>query len=114
GRRRGAGAGLGPRLGAGPALMALTGRVPLLVLLGLVPVVLRPSDGTVWLWLLAVLLLVAVDWLLAPRPAGLEVSRRPPGTVRLGDAAESVLVVHNAGSRAIRTVIRDAWQPSAG
>ncbi|GAB2887100.1 DUF58 domain-containing protein [Nocardioides pacificus] len=94
--------------------MALTGRVPLLVLLGLVPVVLRPSGGTVWLWLLAVLLLVAADWLLAPRPAGLEVSRRPPGTVRLGDRAQSVLVVHNAGSRTLRAVVRDAWQPSAG
>ena len=44
-------------LGAGPALrctVAISGRVPLLLLLGLVPVVLRPSMGTVWLWLLAV------------------------------------------------------------
>src|SRR5690606_37665476 len=45
---------------------------------------------------------------------GLEVSRRPPGTVRLGDRAQSVLVVHNAGSRTVRAVVRDAWQPSAG
>jgi hypothetical protein len=48
--------------------MAISGRVPLLVLLGLVPVVLRPSFGTMWLWLLAVTLVVLADWLHAPRP----------------------------------------------
>ncbi|HWO51428.1 MAG TPA: hypothetical protein VNN23_07520 [Ornithinibacter sp.] len=52
--------------------MAISGRVPLLVLLGLVPVVLRPTFGTMWLWLLAVALVVAVDFLLAPRPEVLE------------------------------------------
>ena len=74
GRRRGRGARHRARLGAGPPLsvaMVITGRVPLLLLLGLVPVVLRPEArarsgcGCSWsrCWSLA-------DWLLAP--AGVE------------------------------------------
>ena len=46
--------------------MVISGRVPLLLLLGVVAVVLRPSGGTVALWLLAVALLVGADLLLAP------------------------------------------------
>ena len=83
--------------------MAISGRVPLLVLLGLLPVVLRPSFGTMWLWLLAVALAVAVDVLLAPKPALLEITRRPTAPVRMGDPTSSTLVVANptgAGSPA--------------
>jgi uncharacterized protein (DUF58 family) len=93
--------------------MALTGRVPLLGLLGLVAVVLRPLPSTVSLWLLLVVLLVGLDLLLAPRPAALTVVRRPTPATRTGDAAESVLEVANTG-RPVRGVLRDAWQPSAG
>jgi hypothetical protein len=40
--------------------MVISGRVPLLLLLGLLPVVLRPAMGTVWLWVTyALLVLVA-------------------------------------------------------
>jgi uncharacterized protein (DUF58 family) len=94
--------------------MAITGRVPLLLLAGLVAVVLRPTAGTVWLWLLLVLLLGAVDLLLAPRPAALSFVRRPSGTVRTGHPAETVLVVANTSSRSVRGLVRDAWQPTAG
>ncbi|WP_139977664.1 DUF58 domain-containing protein [Nocardioides litoris] len=94
--------------------MAITGRVPLLVLLGLVAVVLRPGAGTVWLWLLLVLLLGLADWLLAPRPAALTFVRRPVGTVRQGHPAQAVLVVANPTGRTMRGVVRDAWQPTAG
>src|SRR3954452_3999497 len=45
--------------------VTITGRVPLLLLLGVVAVVLRPEFSTVWLWLFVVLLLVAADLLLA-------------------------------------------------
>ena len=48
--------------------MAITGRVPLLLLLGLVAVLLRPEGSTVFLWLLVVLALVGADWLLALSP----------------------------------------------
>ena len=94
--------------------MVLRGRVPLLLLLGLVPVVLRPTMGTVWLWVLAVGLLVTVDWLLAPPPRVLALDRAPVGTVRLGHPTETVLLATNTGSRAVRAELRDAWQPTAG
>ncbi|KAA1419069.1 DUF58 domain-containing protein [Nocardioides humilatus] len=94
--------------------MVISGRVPLLVLLGVVAVVLRPSGGTVVLWLLAVALLVAADLLLAPTSAAAGITRRPPGTVRLGDPAESRLTLTNEGRRALRLQVRDAWQPTAG
>ncbi len=94
--------------------MAISGRVPLLVLLGLVPVVLRPSFGTMWLWLLVVAVAVAVDALLAPRPDVLEITRRPTPTVRLGQPAASTLVVANPSGRTITGLLRDAWQPTAG
>ncbi|GAA1476664.1 DUF58 domain-containing protein [Nocardioides aestuarii] len=94
--------------------MALTGRVPLLLLLGIVPVVLRPAWSTAWLWLLAVLVLVVVDWLAAPPPTLLRVVRRGGGSVRLGEGTTTTLVVEATGGRRVRAVLRDAWQPTAG
>ena len=94
--------------------MVLRGRVPLLLLLGLVPVVLRPSMSTVWLWVLAVGLLVLADWLLAPAPGVVALDRSPVAPVRLGHPAESVLLATNTGSRPVRADLRDAWQPTAG
>jgi len=94
--------------------MVISGRVPLLLLLGVVAVVLRPSGGTVVLWLLAVALFVGADLLLAPSTAAAGLARRPPGTVRLGTPAESALTVANDGDRTLRLEVRDAWQPTAG
>lgn len=92
--------------------MALTARVPLLLLLGLVPVVLRPTPGTAWLWVLVVALLVALDLLLAAPPASLDLERRPTDPVRTGESTSTVLLAR-ARVR-IRAVVRDAWQPTAG
>ena len=94
--------------------MAISGRVPLLLLLGFVPVVLRPLPSTVWLWLLVVLLVGVADLLLAPRPSALALARPPVGTVRTGDPTATRLEVTNESSRSVRAVVRDAWQPSAG
>lgn len=94
--------------------MSISGRVPLLLLLGVVPVVLRPSNGTVWLWVLAVALLVGLDLLLAPSPAALAVERAEVGSVRLGHPTETRLTITNRGSRRARGLLRDAWQPTAG
>lgn len=94
--------------------MTITGRVPLLLLLGVVPVVLRPAASTVWLWLLLLALLAGLDRLLAVSPRVLSVTRRDVGSVRTGQPAASVLLLHNTGSRRIDGVLRDAWQPSAG
>ncbi|HXH76869.1 DUF58 domain-containing protein [Nocardioides sp.] len=94
--------------------MVITGRVPLLLLLGLVPVVLRPAMSTVWLWFLLVAVATVVDWLLAVKPQSLTIERGDIGSTRLGHEAESRLTVGNLGTRPVRAVLRDAWQPSAG
>jgi len=94
--------------------MSISGRVPLVLLLGVVPVALRPSTGTVWLWVLAVGLLVGVDLLLAPSPGVLAVDRPEVGSVRLGHPTQTRLVVTNRSARRMRGVLRDAWQPTAG
>ncbi len=94
--------------------MAITGRVPLLLLLGLAAVLLRPGGSTVLLWLLVVLVLVGIDLFLAPSPRSLTVERVAPGRVRVGDAATSVVALGNPGRRRPSLVVRDAWQPSAG
>lgn len=94
--------------------MAISGRVPLLLLLGMIPVVLRPAVGTVGLWFLVVLLLCLVDWLLAPHRTALSFARDPVGPVRLGDPTESVVAVNNTSGHRVRALVRDAWQPTAG
>lgn len=94
--------------------MVVSGRVPLLLLLGLVPVVLRPGMGTMWLWVLATALVVLLDWALAPAPAAVGFERRPLAAVRMGQPTETSLLVTNVSSRRVRALVRDAWQPSAG
>jgi uncharacterized protein (DUF58 family) len=94
--------------------VAITGRVPLLLLLGLVAVVLRPTVGTIWLWLLAVVVVVALDVALAPAPGTISVERLPVDRVRAGQESASTLVVGNDGSRRTALLVRDAWQPTAG
>ncbi|ABL83409.1 MULTISPECIES: DUF58 domain-containing protein [unclassified Nocardioides] len=94
--------------------MAISGRVPLLLLLGVAAVLLRPGMGTVWLWVLAVALLVAADLLLAPAPERLSFERPAVGTVLLGQPTETRLVACNVSRRRVRGTLRDAWQPSAG
>lgn len=94
--------------------MVLSGRVPLLLLLGVVAVVLRPGAGTVWLWLLVVVLLAVADRLLAPAPTSLTLVREPTAPVRLGDPTATRVVATNGSRRRVRALVRDAWQPTAG
>ncbi|HET6151944.1 MAG TPA: DUF58 domain-containing protein [Marmoricola sp.] len=94
--------------------MTITGRVPLLLLAGVLPVVLRPTLSTAWLWVLIVLLAVAGDWWGAPRPEVLGFTRSPDPRVRVGEACETVLVATNTGRRRLVGIVRDAWQPTAG
>ena len=94
--------------------MAVTGRTVLLALLGLVFVVLRPQQSSVWLWLALVGVLVALDLLSAPSPKKLALSREPVESVRLGESTTTSLLVRNPTGRTLHALIRDAWQPSAG
>jgi uncharacterized protein (DUF58 family) len=94
--------------------VAISGRLVLLAAAGLAPVLLFPG----WLTVLAVLLvlgaLVLLDVLLAAALQQVSVERSAPANVTLGGTADSVLTVHNRGTRRLRAVVRDAWQPSAG
>lgn len=94
--------------------MAITGRSALLMLLGALPVALAPGWGTLLGWALLVVIAVGTDIGLAGRLDALVVTREPIPSVRLGEPTASAVMVTNTGRRAVRGVVRDAWQPSAG
>jgi uncharacterized protein (DUF58 family) len=99
--------------------MALTGRFVLLVALGVVPIVLLGNTvgsalAVLGAWLAFAVLLGGIDLALAASPRALAVSRALPARVRLGEEVMSELFLTNDGSRPLRGVVRDGWQPSAG
>ena len=94
--------------------MAVSGRLPLLLLAGLVAVVLQPTRQTVLAWVGLCLALTALDLLLAVSPRRLVLQRETSAQVRLGATGSTALLVTNSGGRTLRGVVRDAWQPSAG
>ena len=99
--------------------MFLTGRSVLVLLVGLVPVVLlggraEAAFAVLALWLLAWAVLVGVDLVVAGSARAVSVERQVPDRVRLGESAETTLLITNTGRRRIVGVVRDAWEPSAG
>lgn len=100
--------------------MLITGRLPLLVLVGAVPVVVLGTaqpDAAVavlLLWLALVVVLIVVDVAAAASPRAVALERRVPESVRLGEPVTAVLLLTGTGRRRIRGAVRDAWQPSAG
>jgi uncharacterized protein (DUF58 family) len=94
--------------------VALTGRAAALALIGVLPVALFPGWAGLLGWLLVVVAAIAVDVALAGSPRTLTFARALPTSVRLGETVEAGLVVTNPGRRAVRGLLRDAWQPSAG
>lgn len=94
--------------------MAISWRVPALLMLGLPAVWLRPQQSTVWIWVISVALLVAIDAVVATAPALLRLHRRPLPGVRLHEPTQTVLEAENTSSRRVLAEVRDAWQPSAG
>ena len=94
--------------------MALTGRTALLAALGVVPVALAPGWPAVLAWAVLVVLLVAIDLLLAGPVRAVRVRREPVGTVRLGEEVQVGVELLNTGRRRVRGVVRDGWPPSAG
>lgn len=93
--------------------MAISGRVPLLLLAGVVPVVAWPQPWVVAGWVVLVVLACTLDLLLAVPPDRLRVTRHLPGSVRLTGSATSTLTLANPGRRTARLRVRDAWPPSA-
>ncbi len=99
--------------------MYVTGRLPLLVALGAVPVVLLsiagvPAWGAAAGWGLFSVILALVDAAVAPDPRVLQVERDLPRRALLGQQVETSLVLRNTGARRVRGRLRDAWQPTAG
>ncbi|QCO99175.1 DUF58 domain-containing protein [Arthrobacter sp. 24S4-2] len=94
--------------------MAISGRFVLLALAGLVPVMLFPHWGTVLLVCAVLGALLLLDVSLAASLRRVIVERTLPGNVTLTGSTESVLMIANTGSRTLRAMVRDAWQPSAG
>src|SRR6478735_2681239 len=99
--------------------MYVTGRLPLLVGLGAVPVVLLAlADVDPWAtaggWLVLCIALAVTDAAAAPSARGLRVERRIPRRAILGQRVETELVLTNTTQRRFRGRLRDAWQPTAG
>lgn len=94
--------------------MALTTRAVALTLLGLVAVLLRPEESTVWAWLLLVALLCLLDLALAASPKAVRMVREGADQVRLGESVGTSVVLEHTGRRRARGLLRDAWPPSAG
>lgn len=99
--------------------MYVTGRLPLLLILGAVPVVLLSTAGVdAWLaaagWILLCTIAALADAAAAPDPRRVTASRRLPGRTLLGQPVAAELTLRNAGPRTLRGRVRDAWQPTAG
>jgi uncharacterized protein (DUF58 family) len=97
----------------------VSGRLVLLVAIGVVPVVLLSAGGVpAWAvaggWLIVCVAAATLDALRAGDPRALSVERRLPARTLRDEPAESQLVVANAGVRRVRGLLRDGWQPTAG
>jgi uncharacterized protein (DUF58 family) len=91
----------------------LTRRVALVALIGVLVVAFVPAHGAAFLLInLGLLVVAAVDLLLAGRVRDLELTRSGDSNVRLGEEATLVLTVRNAGRRGARLQVRDAWPPT--
>lgn len=99
--------------------MYVTGRLPLLVAVGAMPVVLLSVGGVpAWItaaaWVALCLAVVGADVVLAPDPRGVDLSRSGPARVLRGQTTQVELVIANPTARTLRLRVRDAWQPTAG
>lgn len=99
--------------------MVVTGRLALFVALGVAPVVLLSTAGVpAWAavggWVLLAAALLSVDVALAADPRRVEITRVLPERALRDEPVTGELRVRNLGSRLLRAVVRDAWQPTAG
>ncbi|MHA7281658.1 DUF58 domain-containing protein [Arthrobacter sp. TMS2-4] len=94
--------------------MVITGRLVLLALLGVVPVLVYPGATAILLWALLLAAVLGVDLALAASPRRVGIRRTLPDSVRLGESGTSIVVLRNDTPRTLRATVREAWQPSAG
>lgn len=98
--------------------MALSGRAALLVFAGLIPLVVWGRSAAVaWAitgaWLIGCALIFVIDAMLAASPRKMGIERRVTPRIRLGETAKSELFLTNLGTRRMRALVRDCWEPSA-
>lgn len=100
--------------------MFVSGRLSLLIALGVLPVVLLSAAMGIspWLvagaWLVACALLLWLDVALAASTRVLRVERDLPARALRDTPVEAFLMVSNHGRRPLRGLLRDGWQPTAG
>ncbi|WP_270352328.1 DUF58 domain-containing protein [Microbacterium testaceum] len=99
--------------------MFVTGRLVLLVALGVVPLVLftsggAPAWGVAGGWVLLCAVLTGVDVALAADPRRVEITRTHPDRALRDEPVAGEIRVRNLGRRLLRANLRDAWQPTAG
>ena len=94
--------------------MFLTWRAPMLVVLGIGAVLLRPAMSTTAGWVALCIVAMVLDWWLAPKTAQLQVKRSGGTRTRPDTVLPTSLLISNTGTRRVRGWLRDAWQPSAG
>ncbi|WP_029146342.1 DUF58 domain-containing protein [Microbacterium luticocti] len=97
--------------------MYLTGRTPVLVALGALPVIALSAAGVdAWLaaagWVVLCALLAGVDAAAAADPRRVRVERSVPRRALLHSAVPTSLTLR--GPRRLRGWLRDGWQPTAG
>lgn len=99
--------------------MFVSGRLALLIGLGVVPVVALAMAGVpVWIavagWLVLCGILLAIDVALAASARQITVTRRVPARARMDEPIDASVALHNHGARTLHALVRDAWQPTAG
>lgn len=88
---------------------------PLFVLaLGIVPIVMWPHVWVAFAWMGVVMVLIALDVVLAPATKVIATSRAELPAVRRDTELDLPLEVRNTGSRRVHGRVRDAWVPSTG
>ncbi|MGG7308000.1 DUF58 domain-containing protein [Curtobacterium sp. AB451] len=94
--------------------MAISGRFVALLAVAIVPTVLLGTGWAGLAWAGVVVLAAVLDVLLAADLTAVRVERRMPRLARRDTTADGTLVLANDGSRTLRGVVRDMWEPSAG
>ncbi|GEK84978.1 DUF58 domain-containing protein [Microbacterium aerolatum] len=99
--------------------MFVSGRLALLIGLGVVPVVALAMAGVpVWVavagWLVLCGILLAIDVALAASARQITLTRRVPARARMDEPIDASVALHNHGARTLHALVRDAWQPTAG
>jgi uncharacterized protein (DUF58 family) len=94
--------------------VALTGRAAGAALIGALVILAFRSIAALLAVDALILAGIAADLVLAAPVRTLRLARAGDTRIRLSETGEVTLMLENPGSRTLRGIVRDAWQPSAG